>query len=409
MGRHHPDVDVVVVGAGIVGTATARSLAVDHGISSVLVLDKEPTLSAHQTGRNSGVVHSGIYYPPGSRKATMVAEGRALLVDLCERHGIPFDQCGKVIVATSPDELAGLAALEERAGALGIEVRRLGPGGLREREPHVSGIAALEVPSSAVTDYPAVVRALAAELVDHGGEVRTASPVLDAHEHTDGVVVETPAGTVSARWLVNCAGLQSDRVARLAGQRPEVRIMPFRGEYATLTPTAARLVRHLVYPVPDPRFPFLGVHLTRMVDGSVHAGPNAVLALAREGYRWRDVDLGDLAAMATDPGAWRLARRYWRTGMGEVHRSLSKAAFLAALRRLVPDLGPGDLTPSAAGVRAQAIRRDGRLVDDFEFADGRRSVHVVNAPSPAATAGIAIGRFVAGRLLGRKSDEGPGG
>jgi len=406
--RHH-DVDVVVVGAGIIGLSTAHALATGHGIGSVLVVDKEATPAAHQTGRNSNVVHSGIYYPPGSRKAQMVADGRRRLLELCERHDVPIELCGKVIVATRPDELAGLDVLERRAAALGIEAHRLGPAALRAREPHVAGIAALEVPSAGITDYRAVSRALVDEVVAAGAELRTGSPVLGARERNDHVEVDLPSGAVRARWLVNCAGLQSDRVAALAGRTPEVRIMPFRGEYATLRHSATHLVRHLVYPVPDPRFPFLGVHLTRTVDGHVHAGPNAVVALSREGYRWRDVDAGDLREMVTDPGSWRLARRYWRTGLGEVRRSLSRTEFLHALRRLVPELGPDDLVPAPSGVRAQAIRRDGRLVDDFEFADGRRSVHVVNAPSPAATAGLAIGEAIARRLLARKSDEGPGG
>ena len=406
---HHRDVDVVVVGAGIVGLATAHALATAHGVRSVLVLDKEDEPATHQSGRNSNVVHSGIYSPPGSRKAAMVADGRSRLVALTRRHGIPLELCGKVVVATGPDELGALDSLERRAEALGIEAHRLGPVALRSREPHVVGLAALEVPGAGITDYRSVTRALVDELESAGGEVRTATAVLGAREHRGEVDVEVASGTVRARWLVNCAGLHSDRVAASAGRRPDVRIMPFRGEYATLRPAAAHLVRHLVYPVPDPRFPFLGVHLTRTVDGHVHAGPNAVVALAREGYRWRDVDAADLWEMAVDPGSWRLVHRYWRTGLGEVHRSLSRAAFLAALRRLVPDLGPGDLEPAPSGVRAQAIGRDGRLVDDFEFADGRRSIHVVNAPSPAATASLSIGDAIARRLLARKSDEGPGG
>ncbi len=391
------DADVVVVGAGIVGLATARALD-HHGHHDVVVVDKEPRVAHHQSGRNSGVVHSGIYYPPGSAKARLVAEGRRRLVDVCRDHDIPLEFCGKVVVAVDDTELGRLAALEERARANGITVERLGSRDLSRREPHIAGVGALHVPSAGITDFARVARALADEHVAAGGTLLLGEPVTGIRAHDHGVDVVTPTTTIRARSLVNCAGLQADRLARLSGADTRgVRIMAFRGEYAELVPDARHLVRHLVYPVPDPALPFLGVHLTRMVDGSVHAGPNAVVALAREGYRWRDVSPRDTAEVLVSARTWRLARRYWRTGLGEIHRSVSTRAFVAALRRLCPDLRADDLAPCGSGVRAQAIDPAGRLLDDFAFADGPRSVHVVNAPSPAATASLAIGAEIAAR------------
>ena len=399
------DVDVVVVGAGIVGLATARAVQQATGSGSVLVLDKESAVATHQTGRNSGVVHSGIYYPPGSRKAQMVADGRKLLLEFCEQHDIEVDLCGKVIVATRPDEVDGLRALEARGAQHGLETRWLEPSGLHDIEPHATGIAGLAVPAAGITDYVAVCTALGRDVAERGGEIRTSTAVTHIREHDDRVEVRTPLATVRSRWLVNCAGLHSDRVARLAGQTPDARIMPFRGEYYELTRQASGLVRNLIYPVPDPRFPFLGVHFTRMVDGTVHAGPNAVLALAREGYSWRVANATDIGEMVRDPGAWRLARRYWKTGAAEMYRSFSKAAFVRALQRLVPDVTTDDLVRSGSGIRAQAMRSDGCLVDDFDFADGPRSVHVVNAPSPAATASLAIGVAIAERVSRRVTSD----
>lgn len=398
---------VVVVGGGIVGLATARAVLAAEPDAQLTLLEKEPTLAAHQTGRNSGVIHSGIYYPPGSGKAAMVADGRRLLVEFLERHGLPYELCGKVVVAVDHQEVPRLDALQERGRGHGLNIERLGPGQLREHEPHATGVAALFVPETGICDYGAVCRALGEELTAAGASVRTGARVVGIEEAHTGVRVSLEDGEViAAGWLVNCAGLQSDRVARLASRQesaPDTSIMPFRGEYYELRPEATSLVRHLIYPVPDPRFPFLGVHFTRMVSGHIHAGPNAVLALAREGYDWRTVDRNDLLEMASNPGAWRLARKYWRTGAAEVHRSLSGKAFVAALQRLVPDITRDDLVRSDAGIRAQALRRNGELVDDFAFADGPRSVHVVNAPSPAATAGLAIGASIAGRLLNRPS------
>jgi L-2-hydroxyglutarate oxidase len=382
--------DVVVVGAGIVGLATARALLLAEPSLDVVVLEKEARLASHQSGRNSNVLHSGIYYAPGSLKAATVKAGRAAMLDYCRDHGVFHDVCGKVIVATEPDELPRLDALRERADAQGIVAE---PVDVRDIEPHAAGIAALHVPSAGLVDYPAVCEALAEEIGTLGGRIRLSTPVRSI----DGLVVN---GDLRFRRIVGCAGLQSDRVARLTGAPDTgVRVMPFRGEYHHVVGPSAGLVRNLVYPVPDPRFPFLGVHLTRDVHGGVHAGPNAVLALAREGYRWGTIRPRDVAAMAAHPGAWRLARRHWRTGMAEVRRSLQHHVLVAALQRLVPELRADDLVPAPAGVRAQAVDRSGRQLDDFVIEETPTAVNVVNAPSPAATASLEIGRLVAERVL----------
>ena len=400
------DTEVLVIGAGIVGLSTALALQQQRPGTVVTVLDKEPGVAAHQTGRNSGVIHSGIYYPPGSQKAAMVRSGRELLFKFLTKHEIPFDVCGKVIVATRPDEVERLPELEARGREHGLQTRSITLGELRDREPHVEGLAALLVPEAGIMNYGVMCERLADSIRDGGGTVQLDTEVTGLTEAATGVTVTARTGdgtasTTRAGWLINCSGLHSDRVARMSGRRTDARIMPFRGEYYELTPQARSLVKHLVYPVPDPRFPFLGVHFTRMINGEIHAGPNAVLALGREGYTWRQVNGVDLMEMARDPGSWKLFRKYWKTGLGEMHRSLSKAAFVTALQRLVPEVMASDLIKSGAGIRAQALRADGSLVDDFEFADGERSVHVVNAPSPAATAGLAIGADVAGRLLAK--------
>lgn len=390
------DAEVVVVGAGIVGLATAREL-LRRGVRDVLVLEKESGPARHQTGRNSGVVHSGLYYSPGSDKALLVARGRREMVEFCRTHALPLERIGKVVVATRERELGALAELERRAIANGVRVRRLDGPALREIEPHVSGLAALHVPDAAITNFGAVANALATEVRAGAAEVRFGAQVL-AVETTGNVVrLSTTAGAFTTRWLVNCAGLHSDRVARLAGAATDLRIVPFRGEYRELTPSARHLVRALVYPVPDPRWPFLGVHLTPMIDGSVHVGPNAVLALGREAYE-RGIDVADTRDLVTSRGLRVLARRYWRTGLDELVRSRSPRRLLAEVRRLVPELEPADLVPSSAGIRAQAITSAGALVEDFAFATSPRAVHVLNAPSPAATASLAIAAHVADRL-----------
>jgi L-2-hydroxyglutarate oxidase len=401
--RGLPEADVAVVGAGIVGLAAAVEVQRRRPGATVVVLDKEDGPARHQTGHNSGVVHSGLYYAPGSDKARLVAEGRALLARYCSDRGLPYDRCGKVVVATTADEVVRLGELERRGARNGVEVHRVGPSSLHRLEPHVRGDAALFVPGTAITDYAAVTRALAADLVAGGGELRTGvrvDHVRVGDGDSDGVELGGGGAVVRARWYLNCAGLHSDRVARAAGATGPagpVSIVPFRGEYHELAPAARGLVRNLVYPVPDPRWPFLGVHMTRMVDGSVHVGPNAVLALGREAYRG-GVDRRDLGALVLDGGLWRLGARYWRTGGEELARSRSHRLLLRDVRRLLPDVGPGDLVPSGAGIRAQALAADGTLLDDFAFASSPRGVHVVNAPSPAATASLAIARRVVDEL-----------
>jgi L-2-hydroxyglutarate oxidase len=390
--------DVAVVGGGIVGLATAHAVA--SAGRRVVVLDKEPAVARHQTGRNSGVVHSGIYYPPGSLKAQLCLAGSRSIVEFAREHGIAVEVTGKLIVATSADELPRLDALHERGRSHGLAVRKLSGGEAREHEPHVAALAAVHVPTTGIIDYVAVCRRLAELVVAAGGEVRTGTEVRAVGRDGDAQRVSTTAGEVRARQVVNCAGLHSDRVARTAGLVPPARIVPFRGEYFELRPEARHLVRGLVYPVPDPDFPFLGVHLTRGVDGSVHAGPNAVLALAREGYRWRDVSLRDLGEELREPGLRHLARRHLRQGAAEVLRSLWRPMFLRSLQRLVPALTAADLVRAPSGVRAQALRPDGSLVDDFLLVEAPGQLHVLNAPSPAATSSLEIGRTVAGRLDG---------
>jgi (S)-2-hydroxyglutarate dehydrogenase len=386
--------DVAVIGGGVVGTATAMALA---RRASVVVLEAEDRLAAHQSGRNSGVVHSGLYYRPGSLKARWCVEGREAMLRFCAEHGIGHERCGKLVVATRAEELPALEELERRGRANGLTgVRRVGPEELREHEPNATGLAGLLVPETGIADYPAVTRAFAAAVAEAGGEVRTGARMLGLRRESGGdLVLETSAGAVHCRHLVNCAGLHADHVARRCGVDPQVRIIPFRGDYYELVPARRSLVRNLLYPVPDPALPFLGVHFTRMVGGRVEAGPNAVLALKREGYGPLSFSLRDALEIAAYGGTWRMARRFWRTGMGELYRALSKAAFVRALRRLLPALEAGDVRRSGAGVRAQAVEPSGALVDDFRVVGGDRMIHVLNAPSPAATASIVIGREIA--------------
>ncbi|SDC95794.1 L-2-hydroxyglutarate oxidase [Paraburkholderia lycopersici] len=387
--------DFAIVGGGIVGLATGVALAGRFPDASILLLEKEAAWARHQTGHNSGVIHSGIYYRPGSLKAKFAREGRRALIDYCERRGIAYELCGKVIVATQPEEVPLMEALAARGRENGLGVEAIGPQALREIEPHVLGLRALRVPDAGIVDYARVCESFAGQLAEHGVTLRLETRVTGIRSERDGVVVETPCGAHFARYLVNCAGLHSDRVARLAGVDPEVRIVPFRGEYYMLRPERQHLVRHLVYPVPDPAFPFLGVHYTRMIGGGVEAGPNAVLAFAREGYTKRDVSMRDLSEVIAFPGFWRLCAKHWREGAQEMHRSFSKRAFVRSLQRLIPEIGGDDLEPAAAGVRAQALQSDGGLVDDFRLVQTPRALHVCNAPSPAATASIAIGRHIA--------------
>lgn len=391
------DCDVLVVGGGIVGLATAYAVTRAAPGTRVTVLEKEPGPARHQTGRNSGVIHSGVYYRPGSLKARYAVGGAAEMVKFCAEYGVAHAVTGKLIVATGREELPRLHALAQRGRENGIAVRELGGAQIAEHEPEVRGLAALHVPTTGVCDFTGVARRLAEA---SGAEIRYGAHVERVDRRPSlGVAVRTTRGDiVRGRVLVNCAGLHCDELARLTGDDPEARIVPFRGEYYTLR--RPELVRGLVYPVPDPAFPFLGVHLTRGIDDGVHIGPNAVPALAREGYGWGVVGPRELGTTLAWPGAWRMARRHWRYGAGELRRSLSKAAFTDAVRRLLPAVEPEDLEPAAAGVRAQAVLRDGSLVDDFLIREGPRAVHVLNAPSPAATASLPIGREVARRALG---------
>ena len=381
-------VKAVVVGSGIVGLATARALA-QRG-AEVVVIDKEDGLARHQSGRNSGVIHAGLYYAPGSLKAAMAVRGARSIQAYAAEHGVAYDICGKLVVAVTDEEVPGLEKLATRATANGVPARLVGPAEAREVEPYVRCVQALRVETTGIIDYPAVCDALAADIRSAGGEVRLGVELTAARSFGGGVQVETPREVIRADVMVACAGLYADRVATLSGLAPEARIVPFRGEYFELAKDREYLVSGLIYPVPDPRFPFLGVHLTRGVHGGVHAGPNAVLALRREGYTWHDVDLGELRQSLAWPGLWRLAARNLVPGAREVLRSLSQAAFARSLSRLVPGIQAGDLVPAAAGVRAQALRRDGSMVEDFLIQQGPRQVHVLNAPSPAATASLEI-------------------
>ena len=400
-----PPFDVAVVGGGLVGLATALRVLERRPSTRLVVLEKEAELAQHQSGRNSGVVHASVYYRPGSRKARLCRAGKAELEALAAEHALPVRRCGKVIVAVEPAEVPRLLELERRATQNGVAAERLDAAGLREREPHVAHVAngptALWVAETGVADFGAVARCLAGLVRARSGEICTGVAVRGGTETDAHVSLRTEGGELRARTLVACAGLHADRLADAFGLDPGVRLVPFRGEYARLGPRAAALVRGLVYPVPDPAFPFLGVHLTRTIAGDVEAGPSAALAFSREGYRLRDVRPADLAETLAWPGFRRLARRHLRMGLGELGRSLSLRAFWRAARRLLPALELGDLERGPSGVRAQAVRPDGTLADDFVIAETRRAVHVVNAPSPAATASLAIGGEIADAVLTR--------
>mgnify|MGYP001827845879 CR=1 FL=1 len=400
MGKRY---DTLVIGGGIVGLATARALVLEDPASTLAVLEKEPVLAAHQTGRNSGVIHSGIYYRPGSLKARMSVAGSRSMVDYARSHGIPVEVTGKLIAATRSDEIVRLHQLYERGIANGLEVELLDGDAAREHEPHLRCIAAIHVASTGVVDYALVARAMADDLRAAGGEIHTSAEVtaVGAGNHSMRRV-STTGGDFEARNVINCGGLHSDQLARMAGTTPQARIIPFRGEYHTVVGRSADLVKGLVYPVPDPGFPFLGVHLTRGIDGHVHAGPNAVLALSREGYRWREIDAAEVAAILRYTGFRRLARANMREGLAEMRRSAWKPLMTREIKRMFPGIEGKDLVRSPAGVRAQAVRPDGELVDDFLIqrsgAAGAEGVHVLNAPSPAATASLEIGAEIAHRI-----------
>ena len=399
------DAVVGIVGAGIVGLAIGREIALRRPGTKVVVLEKENRVAAHQTGHNSGVVHAGIYYTPGSLKARLCTRGGAMLREYCADRGLPYDECGKLVVAVTPAEVTRLDALAARAADNRVPgLRRIDAGGIREIEPHATGLAALHSPHTAITDFTAVARAFAADITAAGGEVTLDFPVTRITAAGAGLDVGSGDRTVRVDRLVVCAGLHADRVAGLAADGPAPRIVPFRGEYMTVLPAKAHLVRGLIYPVPDPRYPFLGVHYTRRVTGELEVGPNAVLATAREGYTRSDVSLRDLYGIASWPGAWRMAARHWRTGVREVRGSLSRRAYMAAARRYVPEIGPADVRPGGSGVRAQALDRDGSLVDDFRIHRMGRVTAVRNAPSPAATSSLAIAEHVVDVLDGTGSD-----
>ena len=380
------------------GLATAMAVGNKHPNARILVLEKEQDLAQHQTGRNSGVIHSGIYYKPGSLKARFAREGNRSMVEFCRKHGIKHEVCGKVIVATKASELPLLDSLFQRGLNHRLAVERLSPEQVQEIEPHVRCIAGIKVPSTGIVNYREVSAKYAELIKSNGGTVQTGTRVDRLREVNGIQVIETSQGEFEAGFIINCAGLFSDRVTRLSGLDPGAKIVPFRGEYYQLVPEKWYLVKTLVYPVPNPDFPFLGVHFTRMIDGSVHAGPTAVLAFKREGYRRTDINCADLFEILTFSGFWKLARKYYEDGMMEMVRSVSKRAFVKSLQQLIPEVTEDDLIPTHSGVRAQALMPDGKLVDDFLIVNRKNSIHVCNAPSPAATASLEIGRFIANQL-----------
>ncbi len=393
--------DVAIIGGGIVGLATAYQLTRERPGTKVVVLEKEPELAQHQTGHNSGVLHSGIYYKPGSLKAINCREGKKRMEAFCAEEGISYEICGKVIVAIDENDLPAMERIYERGQANGVKCEVIGRESLSELEPHAAGIRAIHVPEAGIVNYKQVCQRLAERVREREGQVLTSARVEKFERMSDRVVLTTAAGQVEARQVVNCAGLHCDRVTAMSGQAPEAKIVPFRGEYFELTHDAEHLCKNLIYPVPDPNFPFLGVHFTRMVEGGVECGPNAVLAMAREGYRKTDINLADLAETLAYPGFRKLAAKYWKTGLGEMWRSASKSAFVRALQRLVPEIQAEHLHAAPAGIRAQAVLPDGGMVDDFLIQEADRVVHVNNAPSLAATASLNIGKTIVERLLPR--------
>jgi len=390
--------DVAIIGGGIVGLATAYQITQLYSGRRVVVLEKEQELAHHQTGHNSGVLHSGIYYKPGSLKAVNCRAGKKAMEEFCAAEGIAYEICGKVIVAVDDAELPALEQIYERGQANGVNCTLIERGRLAELEPHARGVRAIHVPEAGIVDYRQVCERLAERVRQRDGEVVTNARVTAMHRNGEHVVLTSTAGDVTASQVVNCAGLQCDRMTARSGQKPGAKIVPFRGEYYEVRPEAHYLCKNLIYPVPDPNFPFLGVHFTRMIGGGVECGPNAVLAFAREGYRKRDINLADLAESLTYSGFLKMAAKYWKAGLGEMWRSVSKAAFVKALKRLVPEIRAEHLEPAPAGVRAQAVTPDGALVDDFLIQETDRVINVGNAPSPAATASLNIGRLIAERL-----------
>ncbi|MER2028540.1 MAG: L-2-hydroxyglutarate oxidase [Solibacillus sp.] len=390
--------EVVIIGGGIVGLSVGLALTERFPDKKVVILEKENSVSKHQTGNNSGVIHSGIYYKPGSFKARFAKQGSQSMVAFCEEHGIEYDICGKVIVATEQHELPLLQNLYERGIQNELEIEMLNAEQLKEIEPHVAGLGAIRVPQAGIVNYKQVSEKIRELIEKNGGEIRCGVEVKSINEHDNGVTIETSKGTVEAKVMINCAGLQSDRIAKMTGYSADLKIVPFRGEYYKLKESSRSLVNHLIYPVPNPDFPFLGVHYTRMIGGEVEAGPNAVLSFKREGYKKTDINLFDIAETLTYKGFWKLAGKNMKEGLNEMARSYSKGLFVKSLQKLIPEIQADDLEPGGAGVRAQALKSDGSMVDDFYFIPGRRSIHVLNAPSPAATASLEIGKEIVSRF-----------
>ena len=396
--------DFAVIGGGIVGLSAAMALSRNYADARILVVEKEADWAPHQTGHNSGVIHSGIYYKPGSLKAKFSRDGNKQLVEFCQKHSIDYEICGKIIVATEPEEIPLLENLYQRGLANELKVEKINAEQVKEIEPHVSCLAGIRVPSTGIISYKQVCQKYAELVKSNGGELRLNTKVERIVTSDRTQILETNQGAFQAKFIVNCAGLQSDRVAKLSQVNPQLQIVPFRGEYYELVPEKRYLVKHLIYPVPNPNFPFLGVHFTRMIDSTIHAGPNAVLSLKREGYRKTDIDLRDAVEVFTYPGFWKLAAKYAGVGIEETIRSFSKAAFVKSLQRLIPEVQAQDLVPTHAGVRAQALTNDGKLVDDFLLVRGKNTLHVCNAPSPAATASLAIGEAIALQVAEQLAD-----
>ena len=390
--------DFAVVGGGIVGLSTGMAIYERFPNAKVVIIEKESVVAEHQTGHNSGVIHSGIYYKPGSFKARFARQGSKSMTEFCQTYGIDHDICGKVIVATKQEELSLLENLYQRGLQNELAIQKIGGDELKEIEPHVNGLGAIRVPQAGIVNYKQVSEKFAEIIQKHGGEIHLNTRVEKMHEESDRVIIETNRGTLKASMVINCAGLHSDRVAAAAGYKTDMKILPFRGEYFKLVPEKRHLVKHLIYPVPNPKFPFLGVHFTRMISGEVDAGPNAVLSFKREGYKKTDFNAKDLIESLSFPGLWKMAGKFAKEGLDEYVRSFSKKQFTKSLQELIPEIQEADLIPAPAGVRAQALKRDGNMVDDFHIIMGKRTIHVCNAPSPAATASIEIGKEVVNRI-----------
>ena len=386
--------DFVIIGGGIVGLSTAMMLGKKYPTSSLAIVEKEDEVAYHQTGHNSGVIHSGIYYKPGSFKAKFTRAGSQSMVEFCRQYDLPYQVCGKVIVATKEEELPRLNDLYERGIKNGLQVKKISPEEVKEKEPYVSCLGGIYVPTSGIADYKKVCQKYAELIEQQGGEIKLNTKVIKINNSDNYKVLETNQGEIKGKLMINCAGLYSDRMAELDGVNPQAKIVPFRGEYYQLKTEKQHLVKSLIYPVPNPEFPFLGVHFTRMIDGSVHAGPNAVLSLKREGYKKTDFDLKEFTEVISYPGFWKLAAKHADEGIKEIIRSFSKAAFVHSLQQLIPDVTSDDIVPCEAGVRAQALKADGKLVEDFLIIQDERALHVCNAPSPAATASLEIGKSI---------------